>query len=462
MSNAHVAGPSRVPVKTSTRPARSSLRPEGAFPRPRQSTGPSANAPVTFAHLNLSPALLRTAEDAGYTRPTPIQRETIPLLIDGRDLLASSATGSGKTAAFLFPILQRLQGRPRGATRALVLTPTRELAAQILDHFRTLSDGTGLRAATVVGGMASLPQVKAFQSGVDMIIATPGRLLDHFQHPYATLPGLEHLVLDEADRMLDMGFLPDVRRILTHLPRERQTSLFSATLPPPIVDLARRMLRDPAVIHIQPKPAPAVGITHRAYAVAGELKTRLLLEILRQEGPTRVLAFTRTKHRANRLADFLDKNQVPCGRIHGNRSQPQRTKALAEFRAGRSQVLVATDIAARGLDVEALDLVVNFDVPGDAEDYIHRVGRTARAEATGNAYTLVAPDEEAGFRAIERGIGREIPRETLPTFDYRQNADARFEVPLKERVALIRARKAEERSRALARAQRAPHGAGRR
>jgi ATP-dependent RNA helicase RhlE len=394
----------------------------------------------------------------GYTRPTPIQHGAIPLLLDGRDLMASAATGSGKTAAFLLPILQRLQGRPRGSTRALVLTPTRELAAQILDHFQSLAAGTGLRAAAVYGGVAQAPQAKAFRTGTDVIIATPGRLLDHFQYPYAKLSGLEFLVLDEADRMLDMGFLPDVRRILNHLPGKRQTLLFSATLPAPIVALAQQMLHDPATLHIEPKPVPAHGITHRAYAVSSQLKTRLLLEILRQEAPTRVLAFTRTRHRANRLADFLDKHSVPCGRIHGSRSQAQRTEALAAFRKGRFQVLVATDIAARGLDVVALDLVVNFDVPGAAEDYIHRVGRTARAEATGNAYTLIAPEEEGGLRAIERDIGQRIPRKTLPGFDYRQKSEGRFEVPLAERIAVIRARKSEERSRARAKAQHPSNG----
>jgi len=409
---------------------------------------------VSFAQLNLSPGLLRAAQKMGYTRPTPIQHKAIPLLLEGRDLLASAATGSGKTAAFLFPILQSLQGRRRGTTRALVLTPTRELAAQILDHFQQLAAGTGFRAAAVYGGVAPAPQVKAFRAGTDVIIATPGRLLDHFQHSYAKLAELEFLVLDEADRMLDMGFLPDVRRILTHIRGKQQTLLFSATMPPPIVELAQRMLRNPAAVHIEPKPVPAHGITHRAYAVPPELKTRLLLEILRQEAPARVLAFTRTKHRANRLADFLDRRGVPCGRIHGNRSQAQRTDALAGFRKGRFQVLVATDIAARGLDVVALDMVVNFDIPGDVEDYIHRVGRTARAEATGNAYTLVAPEEEGGLRAIERGIGQRIPRKTLPGFNYRQKSEGRFEVPIAERIALIRARKKEERSRAQAKAQR--------
>jgi ATP-dependent RNA helicase RhlE len=459
MSNNRSTKPSSPSVRTSTRSVRTAKH-SGQAARPAsRANGAAVEASVSFAQLNLSPDLLQAAQRMGYAMPTPIQREAIPLLLEGRDLMASAATGSGKTAAFLLPILQRLQGRPRGSTRALVLTPTRELAAQILDHFRALAAGTGLRAAAVYGGVAQAPQKKAFQTGTDVIIATPGRLLDHFQYPYAKLAGLEFLVLDEADRMLDMGFLPDVRRILNHLHGKRQTLLFSATLPAPIVALAQRMLHDPATLHIEPKPVPAHGITHCAYAVPPQLKTRLLLEILRQEAPTRVLAFTRTRHRANRLADFLDKHSVPCGRIHGSRSQAQRTEALASFRKGRFQVLVATDIAARGLDVVALDLVVNFDVPGAAEDYIHRVGRTARAEATGNAYTLISPEEEGGLRAIERGIGQRIPRKTLPGFNYRQKSEGRFEVPLAERLAIIRARKSEERSRSRSKAQRRSNGA---
>ncbi len=455
MSNDHATMLSSTPsgkgYKRTVRPAGNS----GKGSRPVTEAGGAAVEPAaSFAQLNLSPGMLKAAKRMGFTRPTPIQQEAIPLLLEGRDLMASAATGSGKTAAFLLPILQHLQGQSRGVTRALVLTPTRELAAQIHDHFRELAVGTGLRAAAVYGGVSPAPQVKAFRTGVDMIIATPGRLLDHFQHPYAKLDGLECLVLDEADRMLDMGFLPDVRRIMKHIRGKQQTLLFSATLPRPIVDLANRFLSDPATIHIEPKPVPANGITHRAYAVKPELKTRLLLEILKQEAPDRVLAFTRTRHRANRLADFLDKHSIPCGRIHGSRSQSQRTEALDAFKKGRFQVLVATDIAARGIDVVALDLVVNFDVPGGAEDYIHRVGRTARAEATGNAYTLIAPEEEVGLRAIERAIGRRIPRQTVPGFDYCSKSQGRFEVPIAERIAAIRARKQEERKRARAKEER--------
>lgn len=461
MSHVSFPKPAARPPAASARPARPSMKPaQGpSLLHTRPSHTPAA-APVPlaeddlFARLGLESRLVRTVRALGYSRPTPIQQQAIPVLMQGRDLMASAATGSGKTAAFLLPLLHRLMGRPRGGTRALVLTPTRELAAQILDHFNLLSAGTGLRAAAVYGGVAMSPQVQAFKSGVDLLVATPGRLLDHFQYPYARLDRLDSLILDEADRMLDMGFLPDVRRILDHLPRERQTLLFSATLPGPIVELAGRMLRDPQTIHVEPKPTPARGISHRAFVVRAELKTRLLLELIRQESPQRALAFTRTRHRANRLADFLEARGVSCARIHGSRSQAQRTAALDGFKAGRHQVLVATDIAARGIDVTALDLVVNFDIPVQPEDYIHRVGRTARAEATGEACTLVAPDEENALRVLERGIGQRIPRASLEGFDYNLPVEGRFEVPAAERIAAHRARMAESRERARAKAER--------
>ena len=261
---------------------------------------------------------------------------------------------------------------------------------------------TPLTGAAVFGGVGMGPQEHAFRSGVDVIVATPGRLLDHFRFPYAKLEHLEVLVLDEADRMLDMGFLPDIRRVLKHLPARRQTLFFSATMPPPIVGLAREMLKDPATVNLERKAAPAVGITHAVYPVAQELKSSLLVALLERNDMPQALVFTRTKHRANRLAEFLDKHRVRCERIHGNRSQAQRTQALAGFKGGRYRVLVATDIAARGIDVEALSHVINFDVPGVPEDYIHRVGRTARAEMTGDAFTFVAPEEEGDIRAIER------------------------------------------------------------
>src|SRR5215475_193861 len=324
----------------------------------------------------------------------------------GQDLLACAMTGSGKTAAFLLPILHGLIGKPRGITRALVLTPTRELAAQIVEDLNDLAVHTPLTSAAVFGGVGMGPQEHAFRSGVDVIVATPGRLLDHFRLPYAKLAGLEYLVLDEADRMLDMGFLPDIRRVLRHLPTKRQTLFFSATMPPPIAELTREMLKHPFTVNLERKAAPAVGITQAVYPVSQNLKAPLLVELLKRGDIKNVLVFTRTKHRANRLAETLARKGVACERIHGNRSQAQRTQALAGLKEGRYRVLVATDIAARGIDVEALSHVVNFDVPHVPEDYIHRVGRTARADATGDAFTFVAHDEEGDLSAIERAIGK--------------------------------------------------------
>jgi len=409
---------------------------------------------MPFSGLGLDPALLRAIRELGFVRPTPVQKDAIPPALTGRDVLACAMTGSGKTAAFLLPMIQRFMAKRRGVTRALVLTPTRELAAQIDAHFAELAVHTPLTGAAVFGGVGMGPQEHAFRSGVDVIIATPGRLLDHFRQSYAKLEHLEMLVLDEADRMLDMGFLPDIRRVLRHLPSRRQTLFFSATIPPPIVGLAREMLRDPVTVNLERKAAPAVGITHAAYPVAQELKTALLLALLERNDVPQALVFTRTKHRANRLAQYLDRHRIPCERIHGNRSQAQRTQALAGFKAGRYRVLVATDIAARGIDVEALSHVVNFDVPGVGEDYIHRVGRTARADMTGDAFTFVAPEEEGELRAIERAIGKRLPRVTLAGFDYTKRPAERFEVPMRERIAAIRARKAEERARARAKAER--------
>ncbi len=382
---------------------------------------------MTFSDFKLAERLVSATRRAGFTQPTPIQREAIPPIQAGRDLLASAATGSGKTAAFLLPIMDRLLPMQRGATRALVIAPTRELAAQISEHFRLLAAGSGLTSAAVHGGVAMGAQERAFRKGVDLIVATPGRLLDHFSRPYAKLVDLRFLVIDEADRMLDMGFLPDIRRILACIPRNRQTLLFSATLPEPIVELSRDLLKDPVHLTIDRRPGPAPRITHAVYPVASERKSGLFLELLAKGISGSVLVFTRTKHRANRLADFLDKNGVNCARIHGNRSQSQRNEALAGFKQGRFRVLVATDIAARGIDVEALGSVVNFDVPHQPEDYIHRVGRTARAELSGDALTFVSPDEEKDFRAIEKHIGRSLPRQKVVGFDYQAKGTERTE-----------------------------------
>jgi len=406
-----------------------------------------------FSDFGLHPDLLQGIESLGFEQPTPIQEDAIPPAIEGRDVLACAMTGSGKTAAFLLPILQRLKDRPRGTTRALVLAPTRELAAQIVEHMEALAKFTDVKGAAVFGGVAMGPQEKAFRKGADVLVATPGRLLDHFQNDYAKLDGLEILVLDEADRMLDMGFLPDVRRVLQHLPKVEQTLFFSATLPQPIVELAGEMLREPARLNVERKSAPATGITQAVYPVKEELKPYLLVELLRRGDIKNVLVFTRTKHRANRLAEFLERQGVSCDRIHGNRSQAQRTDALSRFKSGDLQVLVATDIAARGIDVEALSHVINFDVPNIPEDYIHRVGRTARAEMVGDAFTFVSEEEGAELHAIEREVGARLPRRTVEGFDYEAQPAERFEIPLQERIAAIRARRAEERARAKEKAE---------
>ena len=403
---------------------------------------------MPFTQLKLHPALIKAIKDLGFARPTQIQAEAIPPALEGRDLMACAQTGSGKTAAFALPIIHRLIDKPRRSTRALVLAPTRELAAQILDDFNAFAVHTPVTGAAVYGGVSMGPQEHAFRSGVDVVIATPGRLMDHMRSSYARLNHIEYLVLDEADRMLDMGFLPEIRRILAQLPSRRQTLFFSATMPGPIAALAKEMLRNPVSIATQRQSAPASGITQAVYPVSQELKSSLIVHLLTNRTMTQALVFTRTKHRANRLADALVQAGIKCERIHGNRSQGQRMAALAGFKNGTYPVLVATDIAARGIDVDQLGHVVNFDVPLVPEDYIHRVGRTGRAEATGDAFTFVAPDEEGSLRDIERAIGRRLPRVTVPDFDYTARPKTRLEIPLAQRIAEIRARKREERARA--------------
>ena len=407
---------------------------------------------MSFSSFSLHPSLLSGIRELGFVQPTPIQAEAIPIAVGGRDLLACAQTGSGKTAAFLLPIMNRLIDHPRRTTRALILTPTRELAAQILEDLNALAVHTPLTAAAVYGGVGMGPQEHAFRTGVDVIIATPGRLLDHFQKPYAKLAGIEYLVLDEADRMLDMGFLPAIRRVLRHIPARRQTLFFSATMPPDIAVLAGEMLKNPARINLQRQAAPAGGITQAVYPVPQTLKTALFLELLRRDLIREALVFTRTKHRTDRLTAQLVNAGVNAARIHGNRSQAQRTQALDGFKRGAYRVLVATDIAARGIDVEALSHVVNYDVPVVPDDYIHRVGRTGRASMTGDAFTFVSSEEEGDIRAIERAIGKSLPRVTLPDFDYRRVGEPSLEVPRAERIAAIRAQKARERASAARRA----------
>jgi ATP-dependent RNA helicase RhlE len=409
---------------------------------------------MRFTDLPLDPALQRGIEGLSFTEPTPIQVAALPEALAGRDVLAAAMTGSGKTAAFALPILQRLLAKPRGVTRALIVTPTRELAAQVHEHLRALGRHTGVTSAAVFGGVNAGPQERALRAGVDVVVATPGRLLDHMGTGAARLERVEILVLDEADRMLDMGFLPDVKRILARIPKQRQTMLFSATLPEPIVELSRSMLINPARIGIERKAAPAVGVTHAVFPVPEKLKRALLVEVLRRDSVDMALVFTRTKHRANRLTKYLEDSGVKCDRIHGNRSQAQRESALANFKAGRLQVLVATDIASRGIDVKDLPHVINFDVPGQPEDYIHRVGRTARVDRTGTAVTLVAPEEENAFSAIERAVGHRLARRRLEGFDYAAQGAGHLEIPIADRIAQIRAQRSEERARARAKAER--------
>ncbi|MGV3719493.1 MAG: DEAD/DEAH box helicase [Actinomycetota bacterium] len=409
---------------------------------------------MSFSEFGFDPNIMRAVEELGFAQPTPIQRDAIPPAMEGRDVLACAMTGSGKTAAFLLPVLQRLLPKRRGVTRVLILTPTRELAAQIEEHRALLAKHTRITGAAVFGGVGMRPQERAFKSGVDILVATSGRLLDHFQYPYARLNDLDVLILDEADRMLDMGFLPDIRKVLRHIPKTRQTLFFSATMPKPIVELSREMLHNPATLNIERQSAPATGITHAVYQVAQNLKSPLLLHLLKTGEMQSVVVFTRTKHRADRLSKYLTANGVECARIHGNRSQNQRTEALAGFKSGQFRVLVATDIAARGIDVEALSHVVNFDVPHVSEDYIHRVGRTARAESTCDAFTFVSPEEAGDLRDIEKALGKQIPRRTAVGFDTSAIEAERPETPIAERIAAIRARKAEERARAAAKAAR--------
>ena len=428
---------------------------EPSFVLPSLTLDAILTATPSFASLQLHASLHRGLKDLGFARPTPIQSEAIPPALEGRDVLACAMTGSGKTYAFLLPIMHQLLDKPRGFTRALVITPTRELAAQILESLNDVAIHTPLTGAAIFGGVGMGPQEHAFRTGVDVMIATPGRLLDHFRSPYAKLEQLEYLVLDEADRMLDMGFLPEIKKILRHLPqRKRQTLFFSATMPAPIAALTKEMLSNPVTLNLQRKAAPAVGITQAVYPVSQDLKSGLLIELLKRGDMPQALVFTRTKHRANRLASQLVTHGIKAERIHGNRSQSQRTLALAGFKDGSYQVLVATDIAARGIDVESLGHVVNFDVPMAAEDYIHRVGRTARAEATGEAFTFVSPEEEGDLKQIERAIGRQLPRVTVPGFDYAARPQAKLEVPLAERIAEIKKKKSEDRARAAAKLQR--------
>jgi ATP-dependent RNA helicase RhlE len=371
---------------------------------------------LSFASLGLAPELVQAVADEGYEQPTPIQREAIPLALAGRDVVGSAQTGTGKTAAFLLPILQRLAvGRRRtGVLRALVLVPTRELAEQVMESARAYGRHLPVTSAAVYGGVGMEPQTRVLARGVDIVVATPGRLLDHMERGHLDFSRLEVLVLDEADRMLDMGFAPDVRRILDALPAERQTMLFSATISADVDRLAQRAMQGHASVEIGRRAAPAEGVEHVVIGVDKLRKRDALARVLAVKPAGQTLVFTRTKYGADKLVTFLRRAGIPAHAIHGDKAQSHRQRTLDMFRSGEADVLVATDIAARGIDVDGIRMVVNYDVPTDAEVYVHRVGRTARAGGRGLALTLMSPDEWLLVHDIEKLVGQVFPREVVP------------------------------------------------
>ena len=370
-----------------------------------------------FASLGLSGAVLDAVRDAGYTEPTPIQRQAIPLILRGRDVMGLAQTGTGKTAAFTLPIIERLSGGPR-RTRVLILTPTRELCVQVEASFKKYAIHAPLAVAPVYGGVPLEPQERQLRDGVDVVVATPGRLIDHLERENVVFDDLEVLVLDEADRMLDMGFAPQISRVVSSIPPYRQTLLFSATMPPEVEALARKYLRTPVVVQVGRRSAAANTVKHYVYPVPRDRKSALLADLLKREAMESVLVFTRTKHGADRVVRHLEREGIPAAAMHADKSQPQRTRALDDFKSGRVRVLVATDIAQRGLDISGITHVINYDVPQQAEDYVHRIGRTGRAASEGDAFTFMSADEIAMVRTIERVIGQEIPRISVPGFDF--------------------------------------------
>lgn len=364
---------------------------------------------MTFRDLLLNRSMLSVVKQAGYREPTPIQVGAIPPILDGRDIVGCAQTGSGKTAAFALPIVQLLCEKPaKRRIRALVLAPTRELAAQIDEEFGKFTRGSALRHAAIYGGVGQQPQVNALKRGVEILVATPGRLLDLMNQKFIDLSRIEIFVLDEADRMLDMGFINDVKRIIRSLPQKRQTLLFSATMPQEIQDLSRKILSKPVKIEVDPQASTVDTISQSIFLVEGSEKRKLLKHILEDSASERVLVFTRTKHRANNLAKQLSRARIPAEAIHGNKSQTARTRALANFKSGRTSILVATDIAARGLDIDDVTHVINFDLPNIPESYVHRIGRTARAGASGIAYSFCDVDERAYLKDIEKLIRQRI------------------------------------------------------
>jgi ATP-dependent RNA helicase RhlE len=389
---------------------------------------------MKFDKFKFHPSIAAGIRALGYATPTPIQDQAIPSVLEGRDVMGLAQTGTGKTAAFVLPILERLLQGPRGRVRALIIAPTRELAEQIHVSIVTLGRDTQLRSVTIYGGVGVNPQIQKLRAGVELVVACPGRLLDHLSQKTIDLSHVEALVLDEADRMFDMGFLPDIRRIIKQVPAKRQTLLFSATMPDDIRKLVREVQRDPVTVQVG-HSAPANTVSHALYPVEQHLKTALLMELLKHTDMESILIFTRTKHRAKRIGQQLEKAGYKAASLQGNLSQNKRQAALDGFRDGSYQILVATDIAARGIDVSSISHVVNYDIPDTADAYTHRIGRTGRAAKTGDAFTFVTREDEPLVKSVERVLGEKIERRLLKDFDYRKTAparDAEFSRPPRE------------------------------
>lgn len=372
---------------------------------------------MSFDQFKLDSRLMPGIKTAGYVTPTPVQTASIPVILSGADMIGTAQTGTGKTAAFVLPILHRILAAPRPRHRALILTPTRELAEQIHESIRLLGKGTGLRSATIYGGVTPAAQIKALRSGVEILVACPGRLLDHMDQGRVDLSGIDFLVLDEADRMLDMGFLPSVRRIIGRVPATRQTLLFSATFPDEIESLARQSMRQPQRVTLGIS-RPVHTVSHALFPVPPHLKLPLLMNLLERTDTGSVLIFARTRHRAQKVARHVGRLGYKVTSLHSDRTQSQRQAALQGFRRGEFQILVATDIAARGLDVESISHVINFDMPDTADAYIHRIGRTGRAQRSGEAFTMTTPEDASMVKTLEKIMGKSLPRRTLTDFDY--------------------------------------------
>jgi ATP-dependent RNA helicase RhlE len=416
-------------------PGRPNTAPASQIKRAPARFSPIVRAPMPFRTLGLGDDIFKAIQEAGYTEPTPIQAAAIPEVLAGHDLIGIAQTGTGKTAAFTLPILARMaqsnQGGRRG-TRTLVLAPTRELAVQIDENVRIYGKHLPFRTATVFGGVGERPQINALRDGAEIIIACPGRLLDLMQQRHGDFSGLQYLVLDEADRMLDMGFLPSIRQIMKRLPQKRQTLMFSATLSREIEALTHEFQHSPKTVQIGRRANPAETVTQLVYEVPQHLKSSLLAHLMADPKMDSVLVFTRTKHGADRVARKLESVGIKTGTLHSNRSQNQRLRALNDFKAGTVRVLVATDIAARGIDVDGISHVVNYDFPMHSEDYVHRIGRTGRAQAIGDAISFVTPEDHGPLRTLERFIGRGIVRKHADDFDYKAPAPPRSEEPRRE------------------------------